>query len=393
VREVNAEALGAGMLRIKELFDKAAQRGVLAPEEAMRHLGNVRGTTAWEGFETVDLVVEAAIEELTAKQAIFRELEEHTPGGAMLATNTSSLSVADLQKGLKHPERVGGLHFFNPVHKMFLVEVVRGPATPDTVLRRLTAFAARLGKTPVVVKDGPGFVVNRILMPYLGEAILWAVQGMPIEQIDQAMRRFGMPMGPLELLDQIGLDVAAHVGRSLRALAEGRFAPLSFNPEEVFARMAEKGWLGQKSGKGFYQYSGKRKKRHRAAVDLLSKAAGADQANLLKGLPLSALVRHAQQTMVLAMVNEAAACLGEGIAKRASDIDLAMILGTAWAPHRGGPLRYADDRGLGDVVKSLEELAQRAGPRFEACAELRGRAERKESFYPKTDLSGPPEEG
>src|SRR5207245_2326498 len=159
----------------------------------------------------VDLVIEAAIEEQEAKRAIFRELDKCTPSNSLLATNTSSLPVTSLQEGLAHPERVAGLHFFNPVHKMPLVEVVTTPATQHIVAQRLAAWAVALGKTPVLVKDSPGFIVNRILMPYLGEAVLLAAQEAPVEQIDPAMRRFGMPMGPLELLDQIGLDVAAHV--------------------------------------------------------------------------------------------------------------------------------------------------------------------------------------
>jgi 3-hydroxyacyl-CoA dehydrogenase/enoyl-CoA hydratase/3-hydroxybutyryl-CoA epimerase len=361
----------------------------LTEVDAARKLDSLRGTTSWEGFASVDLVIEAAIEEQEAKRAIFRELEQRTSPSAILATNTSSLPVASLQEGAVHPERVAGLHFFNPVHKMPLVEVVSAPATQADIAQRLAAWSVGLGKTPVLVKDSPGFVVNRILMPYLGEAVLLAAQKMPIEQIDQAMRRFGMPMGPLELLDQIGLDVAAHVGRSMQALAQDRYAPLVFNPAEVFDRMARNSWLGQKSGTGFYRYFGKKRKVHGAAVGLLHDAAATDQATALGALPASAAMHAARERLVLAMVNEAGVCLQEGIATSAADIDLAMILGTGWAPHRGGPLRYADDRGLAKVVQALTELAEREGPRFAACAELRERAERGNGFYPKAALTVP----
>jgi 3-hydroxyacyl-CoA dehydrogenase/enoyl-CoA hydratase/3-hydroxybutyryl-CoA epimerase len=389
VQEINTTALGTGMVRIKELFDQAIKRRVLNGPDAARKLNSVRGTTSFEGFATVDLVIEAAIEEQEAKRAIFKELERHTSPSAILATNTSSLPVASLQDGSAHPERIAGLHFFNPVHKMHLVEVVSAPGTQAEVSQRLAAWSAGLGKTPVLVKDGPGFVVNRILSPYLGEALLLAAQKMPIGKIDQAMRRFGMPMGPFELLDQIGLDVAAHVGRSLEALAKDRYAPLVFSPVQFFERMAQMGWLGQKTTTGFYRYFGKKKKVNSAAVSLLDEMGQAGLGSLPRGLPMAAQMHLARERMVLAMVNKAAACLRDGIAANAGDIDLAMILGTGWAPHRGGPLRYAEDRGLAKVAQALTELAQREGPRFAVCAELRERAERGEGFYPKTALTTP----
>jgi 3-hydroxyacyl-CoA dehydrogenase/enoyl-CoA hydratase/3-hydroxybutyryl-CoA epimerase len=393
VQEINATALGSGMVRIKELFDQAIKRRLLTGADAARKLNSVRGTTSWEGFATVDLVIEAAIEEQEAKRAIFRELERHASPSSILATNTSSLSVGSLQEGAAHAERIAGLHFFNPVHKMPLVEVVSAPATQADVAQQLAGWAAGLGKTPVLVKDGPGFVVNRILSPYLGEALLLAAQKMPVGKIDQTMRRFGMPMGPFELLDQIGLDVAAHVGRSLEALAKDRYAPLPFSPVQVFERMAQMGWLGQKSATGFYRYSGKKKKLNSAAVSVLDELGQARPGSLPRGLPMSALMHLARERMVLAMVNEAAACLRDGIAASAADIDLAMILGTGWAPHRGGPLRYAEDRGLAKVLQALIELVQREGPRFAACAELRERAERGDGFYPKAALTPPGSRG
>jgi 3-hydroxyacyl-CoA dehydrogenase/enoyl-CoA hydratase/3-hydroxybutyryl-CoA epimerase len=386
VQEVNEAALEAGMVRLTELFDKAAARGVVTAEEAQRRRAAVRGTTAFDGFGAVDVVVEAAIEELQAKRAIFQELERRTTPGTLLATNTSSLSVAALQEGLAHPERVAGLHFFNPVHKMPLVEVVCGPATAPTAADRLAAWAATLGKTPVIVGDRPGFVVNRILMPYLAEAVLLAAQEMPVELIDRTMRRFGMPMGPLELLDQIGLDVAAHVGRSLGPVAGNRFAPGGFDPAAVFDHMAKQGWLGQKNGQGFYRYAGKSKKVNSGALRLLAGTVTADASGTLGGLAPVEAMRQARERLVLAMVNEAAAVLGEGVAGAAATIDLAMIMGTGWAPHRGGPLRYAQDRGLKEVVAALEELARHHGPRFEPCAELRQRAE-VGGFYGPVELA------
>src|SRR5262249_5089325 len=291
----------------------------------------------------------------------------------VLATNTSSLLVGKLQEGLPHPERIAGLHFFNPVHKMPLVEVARAAATSADAIALLTRFAIDLGKTPVQVGDGPGFVVNRILMPYLDEAIRLVGEGLKVKEVDRVMKRFGMPMGPLELLDQIGLDVAAHVARVMQQQLGGES-----EPNAVFERMREKGWLGQKSGSGFYVHHKKSMKVHRAAEELV-RASGVPSP-ITASLPRPARVAEARERLVLLMVNEAARVRELGIAADAETVDLAMIFGTGWAPHRGGPLRYADDRGLADVVRALEALAGRLGPRFAPSAELKRRAAAGERF-------------
>ena len=368
IQEVNEAALAAGVRKVEDLFMKAAERGVFPAEEARKKLAAIGKTTTWEDFESLDLVVEAVVEAMALKKEVFRELERRCRPQAILATNTSSLSVQELQEGLSRPGRVGGLHFFNPVHKMPLVEVVQAPATEPSVCGALARWAADLGKTPVLVKDSPGFVVNRILMPYLNEAVLLVAEGMPVERLDGVMRRFGMPMGPFELMDQVGLDVGAHIGRTMQPFVGDRFPP---NP--TFERMAAKGWLGQKSGVGFYRYHGKKKQ-----VNAELRAAGVFPEAKCPG---QAEAGDARDRMVLLMVNEAAACLGEGLAASAEVIDLAMVLGTGWAPHRGGPLRYAEDCGVVAVVKDLEGLTRRLGPRFEPCAELRRRAAGDEKWH------------
>jgi 3-hydroxyacyl-CoA dehydrogenase/enoyl-CoA hydratase/3-hydroxybutyryl-CoA epimerase len=370
VQEINEEALGAGLLRVADLFRKAVERGVLGEADSQRKLAAVRGTVSWDGFAEAEVVVEAALEELGAKRAVFRELAARTRPGAVLATNTSSLSVALLQENIDHPERVAGMHFFNPVHKMPLVEIVRAPATDNATLATLMRWTIALGKTPVMVRDSPGFVVNRVLLPYLNEAVLLVAEGLKIDQVDRVMKRFGMPMGPLELLDQIGLDIAAHVARTMEPVLVGRFAP-----NTAFERMRAKGWLGPKSGKGFYRHEGKKPRVNELAQNLLREGASPAAAPL----PPAARQAEARERMVLLMVNEATLAVGEGLASPA-DIDLAMILGTGWAPHRGGPLRHADSRGLPEVVAALENLARRLGPRFEPSPELRRRGTTKERF-------------
>jgi 3-hydroxyacyl-CoA dehydrogenase/enoyl-CoA hydratase/3-hydroxybutyryl-CoA epimerase len=252
--------------------------------------------------------------------------------------------------------------------------VAQAPATSDQTIGLLARWAVALGKEPVRVKDSPGFVVNRVLLPYLAEAVRLVSEGMKIKHIDQVMHRFGMPMGPLELLDQIGLDVAAHVARSMAPVLAGRFEEVT-----AFERLRGNGWLGQKSGRGFYVHKGRSPVPNHLAENLLRAEAPAASA-LTRALSAAARLNEARERMVLLMVNEVALALDEGLTATADDLDLAMVLGTGWAPHRGGPLRYADDRGLSEVVRALTGLAERHGRRFEPCAELKRRAEAKEPF-------------
>jgi 3-hydroxyacyl-CoA dehydrogenase/enoyl-CoA hydratase/3-hydroxybutyryl-CoA epimerase len=377
VQEVNDEASKAGQVRIADLFTKATERGVLSPDEAARRQAAIRPTTTWEGFDQVELVVEAAVEDLDLKRKLFRDLEGRVRPETVLATNTSSLTVGSLTEGLSHPERVAGLHFFNPVHKMPLVEVVRTSHVPSAVVGSLLRLTLRLGKTPVVVGDGPGFVVNRILMPYLNEAVLLLGEGLSIADIDGVMKRFGMPMGPLELLDQIGLDVAAHVARSIGPAMGERFTR-----GDAFEKMTSQGWLGQKKGVGFYLHKGRKATVNPDAQALLQGKSATD-------LPRAAWLAQARDRMVLLMVNEAARVLEEGLAPNGETVDLAMVMGTGWAPHRGGPLQYADDRGLRDIVQALNTLAGRFGKRFEPAAGLQKRADSGEPFRrPPTEVTG-----
>jgi 3-hydroxyacyl-CoA dehydrogenase/enoyl-CoA hydratase/3-hydroxybutyryl-CoA epimerase len=376
VQEVSQAALDAGLARITSLFQKAVERRLLTEPESVQRLAAIQGTLQWEGFDNVDVVVEAALEDLDAKRAVFRELETRTRPTTVLATNTSSLPVERLQEGLAHPRRVAGMHFFNPVHKLPLVEVARAPASGEQALATLTQWAINLGKMPVVVRDSPGFVVNRILMPYLNEAVILVSEGLKIEQVDRVMKRFGMPMGPLELLDQIGLDIAAHVAGSMQPVLAGRF-----EPNAAFEKMRAAGLLGQKNGRGFYLHKGKKPKVNAQVQELLR---GPRPAGASSALPAAVRLSEGRERMVLLMVNEAALGLSESLAAGAATIDLAMVLGTGWAPHRGGPLRYADDRGLSDVVQALTTLAVRHGRRFEPCAELKRRADANEPFTHST---------
>ena len=345
LKEVNAELLDAGLKRIKELFDESVKRQAISPADAATKMGAVTTTTDWRAFSDVDLVIEAVTERLDVKQAVFRDLELYCPKDAVLASNTSALSIRAIGEAIHDSGRVLGLHFFNPVHRMQLVEVVRTDQSRDQDIAMLVDFVKKLGKVPLVTSDSPGFVVNRILFPYLDEAVRLHCEGIPTEQIDKALKKFGMPMGPLELLDQVGLDVAAHVADSLNSLSP--------EPSPTGARLHEmvaSGHIGRKSGQGFYQYSKGAKKPGRAVKP--------------PGIAAHLSSEDIRDRVVLRLVNEAAKCLQDGVVSESWMVDLGMVLGTGFAPFLGGPLRMCDLRGYGDAVAKLEYFQKTVGSRF-----------------------------
>jgi 3-hydroxyacyl-CoA dehydrogenase/enoyl-CoA hydratase/3-hydroxybutyryl-CoA epimerase len=249
LKDIDQGALDAGLRHAADLLRKATRAGVFSEEEAGLKLARIDGRLDYEGFEEVDFAIEAVVERMVVKQQVFRDLEGLLDPEAVLATNTSSLSVTTMASGLERPERVVGLHFFNPVHKMPLVEVIRGDQTGDAALATAFQFALGLGKTPVVVADRPGFLVNRLLGPYLNEAGHLLDEGASVAAIDEALLEFGMPMGPCRLLDEIGFDVALHAGREMSVAFGDRLSP-----PDVLDRMIEDGRLGRKNGRGFYLY-------------------------------------------------------------------------------------------------------------------------------------------
>lgn len=364
LRDVNAEAVNRGMTAIAGLYRDAAKRRILSEVEARRGLGLVAPADADAPLARIDLVIEAAVEQLDVKKEIFRKLEAAAPPHALLATNTSALPITDLAKAVKSPGRVVGLHFFNPVHRMELVEIVVGRATdPDAALRAVR-FAQQLGKLPVLARDRPGFIVNRVLMPYLVEAGLLFAAGGDAREIDEAMLDFGMPMGPLRLIDEVGVDVAWHVARELGETYGHRMpAP------PLLAAMVQAGLLGRKSGRGFYIHAGKDEPRPNPEAREV--AGGATAGTPPRG--------DLQRRMALLMVNEAARCVEENVVARAEDVDFAMVMGTGFAPFRGGPLQYADDDGLAGTVADLQRLAAR-DPRFEPAALLQAHASEGTTF-------------
>lgn len=369
LKDIAPEALAKGLKVAEKIFRDAAKRHIFTAAEATAGLDRITPVAAEVPLGDVDLVIEAAVEKLELKRDIFRQLETRVGPHTVLATNTSALSIDAIASGLADPGRVVGIHFFNPVHRMQLVEIVRGSRTSPAALATAVQFVKAIGKLPVLVKDSPGFLVNRILLPYMVEAVRLFNEGCGVAQIDRLMLDFGMPMGPLRLTDEVGLDVAQHVAADLQNRLP---KPVPIN--DTLENMIGKGWLGKKSGTGFYVFpkeKGKDEHLNSGLGNLQTPGKGQTQDE--------AAVRD---RMVLVMINEAARVLEEGVVAAPEDVDFGMIFGTGWAPFRGGPLRYADARGVAEVVRRLESLATEVAPYFAPCARLVEMARSGQRFYP-----------
>ena len=366
MRDLNWNAIAGGMKAAARVWQRKVERRSMTRGDMQRKLARISGTTDWTGFDRCDLVIEAVVENLEIKRQVLKEFQEQAGPEAIFASNTSTLPITDIAAMATHPENVVGMHFFNPVDRMPLVEVIRGAKTSEAAMATVAGFARKLGKTVVYCNDGPGFIVNRILGPYMNEAGFVLQEGNTIESIDAAMVSFGMPMGPMALLDEVGIDVASKVAKILGAAFGDRIEPSS-----VVDKLYADGRHGRKNGKGLYLYKdGKRLGPDASVYPVLGIAS-----------PHPALAGEVVERMVLAMVNEAAVILDEKIVASAAELDLAMIMGTGFPPFRGGLLRYADSLGIANVVARLNELAPRLGKRFVATEPLRRLAARHGKFY------------
>lgn len=369
LKDIAPDMLAKGLKAAEKIFRDAAKRRVFTEAEATAGLDRIRPVAADVPLAGVDLVIEAAVEKLELKQKIFRQIEARAGAHTVLATNTSALSIDAIASGLADPSRVVGIHFFNPVHRMQLVEIVRGPRTSPAALDTALQFVKAIGKLPVLVKDSPGFLVNRILLPYMVESVRLFNEGCSVPQLDKLMLDFGMPMGPLRLSDEVGLDVAQHVATDLQNRLP---KPVPIN--DTLEKMIAKGWLGKKSGTGFYVFpkeKGAKEQPNGGAgfLQTTGKGQSQDAATLL-------------DRMVLVMVNEAARVLEEGVVDAPEDVDFGMIFGTGWAPFRGGPLRYADTLGAAEIVRRLEKMAAEVAPYFAPCDRLIEMGRSGRLFYP-----------
>lgn len=369
LKDIRTDAIAHGLAHARSVFDRAVEKRRLPRGEANRLMQHIAPTLDYSGFGNVQVVIEAVVERMEVKKGVLAEVESRVADGCVLATNTSSLSVSVMQSALARPADFCGMHFFNPVERMPLVEVIRGRATSDAAIATVFALARQLDKTPVIVNDGPGFLVNRILAPYLNEAGFLLTEGASIQQVDAVLLDFGMPMGPLRLLDEIGLDVARHAA----AIMNDAFGE-RMKPSPALAALAGSELLGRKGGRGFYVYEGDREKG--VNEQIYARLAPAVPPERTK-IPAS-LIRD---RCVLAMVNEAARVLDDGIVASAADVDLAMITGTGFPPFRGGLLRWADSLGVAVVVERLEALAESAGAPFTPAPRIRTLAAMGGAFY------------
>jgi 3-hydroxyacyl-CoA dehydrogenase / enoyl-CoA hydratase / 3-hydroxybutyryl-CoA epimerase len=333
LQDRSEELIQPALNRAKSFFEKRLKDPAAAADALSRLRMDVKG----DGVSRADVVIEAIIENIDAKRSLYADLEPKLKPGALLATNTSSIQIETLCARLKDPSRLVGIHFFNPVAQLQLVEVVQGTGTRSQVVQDALKFTRTLDKLPLPCKSAPGFVINRILTPYINEALFALESGVPAAVIDRTAVQFGMPLGPIELTDVVGLDVSLQVGRVLSEALQRDVPP-------ILISLVDQKKLGRKSGEGFYRWAdGKAQKDAKPGI-----AAPADL----------------EDRLMLAMLNEAVSCLREGTVADADLLDAGAVFATGFAPFRGGPLQYAKDRGVANITRRLTELAERYGERF-----------------------------
>ncbi len=369
MKDITPAALQLGLQSAGKIFKRMVQKKRLTNRQFQQKMNLIAPVLDFSGFNGVEFVVEAVIEKMDIKKSVLKDLENYVTPNCVIASNTSSLSITEMQTVMKNPERFGGMHFFNPVNKMPLIEVIRGDKTSDETVSRIYQFSKQLGKTPIVVRDRPGFLVNRLLMPYLNEATWLLKDGAAIEEIDEILLDFGMPMGPMELIDEVGVDVGEKVAHILNDGFGPRMEPAPFNAKIVAA-----GRLGKKNGKGLYVYEDPSGKKKHVDPEIYS---------ILGVTPKKRALSRDEivERCILPMINEASRCLEEKIVESAAEVDLGMIMGTGFPPFRGGLLRFADSLGAKDIVSKLKPYAQKIGPRYEPAPALVRMAETGEKFY------------
>ncbi|HEU5359002.1 MAG TPA: fatty acid oxidation complex subunit alpha FadJ [Gemmatimonadales bacterium] len=364
LKDAELARVGRGLKAATGLLDERLKRRRITRPEHQRLTALLTGAEDFRGFRHVDLVIEAVFEDLTVKRQVLKEVEAAAPD-AVFATNTSTIPIGDIGADAARPERVIGMHFFSPVDKMPLLEVIPSAHTGPEAIATAVAFGRRMGKKVVVVQDRPGFWVNRILTPYLNEAGRLLQEGTPIKEIDAALTRFGFPVGPIALIDEVGIDVAQKAGKVMHAAFGERL-----EPSGVVGTMIADKRLGKKNGRGFYVYHDGHK-------------TGPDESvyDLLGVHPSSKYAEDIERRLVCAMLNEAALAFAEGVVRSPRDGDLASVFGIGFPPFRGGPLRLIDTWGAAKVVEMLSDLASHAGPRFTPAPALVEMARSGKTYY------------
>jgi len=370
LKDADHARVGKGLAAVREVLNDRLAKKQLTRLELEDYMSLVGGTIDYSGFANVDLVIEAVFEDLAVKQRVLRETEQVTRSNTIFASNTSTIPIATIAEASSRPERVIGMHFFSPVPKMPLLEVIVAPKTSAEVTTTVVAYGKALGKTVIVVNDSPGFYANRILAPYINEAGLLLDEGVAIDAVDRALVDFGFPVGPITLLDEVGLDIAGKSGAIMVEAFGSRLAP-----SQSLQRVVAAGRTGRKGKKGFYRYDDKGKK---GGVDL----------SVYELLPTGAQrtevpAEEIQRRCVLAMVNEAVRCLQENILRSPRDGDVGAVFGIGFPPFRGGPFRYVDTLGAERVVRALEGLNTDRSPRFAPAQLLIEKARENRRFYPE----------
>jgi 3-hydroxyacyl-CoA dehydrogenase / enoyl-CoA hydratase / 3-hydroxybutyryl-CoA epimerase len=374
LKDTDFARVGKGLAAVREVLKERLAKRQISRQELDDMMSLSGGTIEYTGFGNVDLVIEAVFEDLALKQEVLREVEHLMPEDAIYASNTSTIPIARIAEAAARPQQVLGMHFFSPVHRMPLLEVIVTPRTTSEATVSAVAYGKKLGKTVIVVNDGPGFYTTRTLSAYMNEAGRLLEEGAAIDTIDKALVDFGFPVGPITLLDEVGIDVGGKVGLVLSEALGLRMAP-----SDAMRRVVAAGRLGRKGRNGFYKYDANGKKG--GVDDSIYQIIGAGaRASAGQHVPFSEdeIVRRC----VLAMVNEAAFCLQDGILRSVRDGDIGAVFGIGFPPFRGGPFRYVDTVGVGMIVRQLQELNVRHPPRFEPAAVLLDMSRSQAKFYP-----------
>jgi len=367
IKDISHQGISHALKYGYDLLNKKVKRRFMRHSEMQQQLSSITGTIDYSGFDDVDIVVEAVYEDLPLKQKMVADVELHCKETAIFASNTSSLPIGQIANNAKRPENIIGLHYFSPVDKMPLAEIISHEKTSEQTISTTVEFAKKQGKTPIVVADKAGFYVNRILAPYMNEAAIMLLEGESIEKLDKALVNFGFPVGPVQLLDEVGIDIGAKIGPILQAELGERFAAPA-----AFDKLLADGRLGKKANKGFYQYGKSVKKR--AVDESVYTLLGIQKQNKLS-------VNIIAQRCVYMMLNEAVRCLDEGIIRNARDGDIGAIFGIGFPPFLGGPFQYIDKLGAVNIVTQLNQWAKQYGERFKPCDALLNMAEKGSKYY------------
>lgn len=369
LKDQTIEQAVEGKKEIASNYKEKVNKRIISGFERDEVMSKIHPTTTYDRFEKIDLVIEAVFEDLNLKQKIVKEVEDNTGGHCIFASNTSSLPISDIAAKAERPENIIGMHYFSPVQKMPLLEIIKTEQTADWVIGTAYDVGTNQGKTVIVVNDGPGFYTTRILAPFMNEALLLLEEGASVEQLDRAMKQFGFPVGPVALLDEVGIDVGAHVADVLSSKFEERGAKTSTKAKELL----DAGYKGRKNKKGFYRYEEESKKKKEVNSEIYRFFGGEERKSFD-----DSEIHH---RMVLTMVNEAVLCLEESILESPADGDLGAILGLGFPPFLGGPFRYIDSEGAANIVTRMADLQKDHGDRFKPAALLSDTAKAGNKFH------------